>query len=242
MNSKFLSAACEILNMSKEDISKYAIMDHFQADRMLKDAWDRVNPKSEEEIIKYYTLNPEFTLFHLRFIYNMDDNFSNSAFFNRIIALIPDVRNYKILDYGCGSGQAGITFANSGCNQVYLADIPLPLFQIVKKMYSGRGINFIEINEKFSLKDMYDLIICIDVLEHVVQPDMVLKHLVEHLNNGKFLYIETFFGGYDHAPYHLEENNKFIPIWKDVIHRCGLEAISINDEGGSNGLYKKVNN
>lgn len=237
----FIDAAHSVLSLSEEDIIKYARMDQFEADRMLASLWIKLNPQSEEDVIKYYTDNKEFTLFHLRFLLNMDENYRNIEFFTKIKMYIPDVENYKILDYGCGSGSMGLTFANSGCRQVTLTDIPLPLFKIVQKMFGDSGkVIFREINEKYPLKENYDLIICVDVLEHVKDPDMVLRHLIGHLGVGKYLYLETFFGGSDYAPFHLIDNNKFIPIWKDVLKVAGLSPISMNDKGGTNGLWQRV--
>lgn len=236
---KFLQIASEELHMTPEEVMKYAKMDHFEADRMLADAWYRANPQTEADVIGYYTAHPEFSLFHLRFICNMNESCRNEEFFNKMIRLMPDIKTYKILDYGCGSGQIGLTLINSGCNEVTMADVPLPLFKIIKRMlspYIGEH-RFMEITEKYPLKTNYDLIICVDVLEHVRDPDLVVKHLADHC---KYLYLETFFGG-AHAPYHLVENNRFIPIWKDILNSCTLIPVHMNDEGGTNGLYKHQN-
>jgi len=42
-------------------------MEHFAADRMLAEAWWKVDPKTEDDIVAYYTKMNEFSLFHLRF-------------------------------------------------------------------------------------------------------------------------------------------------------------------------------
>lgn len=243
---EFINIASQELGIAPDEVLKYAKMSHYEADAMCRDAWDKLNPKTEEEVVRYYTNDPAFSLFHLRSINGKIGDYLNLDFFNRIEKFIPNIRNRRILDYGCGNGGIGITFANSDCNQVWLADVPLPLFRILKRVLSSEDnknskssrINFIDITEKFPLKENYDFISCMDVLEHVVNPDLILKHLVEHLNKDGYLYIDVFFGG-AHAPYHLVENNKFIPIWKDIIKSCGLDEVSINDIGGANGLYVK---
>lgn len=241
--TSFIDAATSVLGLSEDDIIKYAKMDQFEADRMLKAAWDRLNPQTEEDVIRYYTNDISFTLFHLRFLIGMDGGYRNVEFFNKIEKYIPDIRNFRIIDYGCGSGSMGITFANSGCSQVWLADIDLPLFKIVKKMFGDSGkVGFINIDSKYPLVDNYDLILAIDVLEHTVDPQLVLKHLCDHIPNNKFLYIETFFGGYDYCPLHLRENclkYSDYNAWKKVLDENRLVPIQMNDIGGLNGLYIK---
>ncbi len=238
----FLVIAGEELGLTPDAVMQYTKMEHYAADRMLAEAWKRLNPQTEEEVINYYTRCPEFTYFHLRFAYGMSEKWVNQQFFDKMIKLMPDIRSYKILDYGCGSCQAGLSFINSGCGNVVMADLGLPLFRIMRRLLSPSiGQNrFMEINKKFPLIDRYDLIVCIDVLEHVKHPHLVLKHLVEHINPDRYLYLETFFGGSDYAPYHLADNNQFndTDTWKTTIAGCGLVPVLMNDVGGLNGLYK----
>lgn len=239
----FLEIASQELGMDSNEVIKYATMDHHTADRMLAEAWTKLNPQCEEDILRYYTQFPEFTFFHLRFAYGMSEKWINYQLFDKFIKFMPDIKSYRILDYGCGACQVGLTFINSGCIDVTMADLRLPLFRIMKRLLSPYiGDRFLEITEKYPLnnKGMYDLIVCIDVMEHIRDPDLVLKHLVEHINNGKYLYLETFFGGSDYAPYHLCENDKYRDpsIWKEVLKRNGLVEVSMNDVGGYNGLYQ----
>ncbi len=154
---------------------------------------------------------------------------------------IPDVKNKKILEYGAGVCLRPLGLFNLGCKHITLADIPTPMFEITRRAfgsYIGED-KFLKITEKYPLKDKYDIIFCTDVLEHVRDPDKLLKHLSDHT---KYLYMTTFFGGSDYAPPHLQENNKYAAYetWNSVIHSCGLKPIFMQDQNGLNGLYIKI--
>lgn len=245
---KYFDIACDVLKVTPDELRKGIFMPHPDADKMLADLWYKLNPQDENQVIAYYTQHPEYTIFQLRMCYNVDIDYCDPTLFNRLINYIPWIREMNILDYGTGHGMTALSLINSGCKKMTLADVPTPLFEIVKRIIfpfikedKFSGTKFLDINEKYPLKDnlKYDLIISTDCLEHIKEPDMVLRHLVGHLNQNSYIYLTTFFGG-AHAPCHLVENNKFIPIWKDVLKVCGLVPISMNDIGGSNGLWQKI--
>lgn len=253
----YLDVACEVFGMSKDELMRYVNMSTHDADIMVRNEWNRINPISDEEIIKWYKECNAFSLFHIRLSWGTHKGTCDPGLFNLLKNFI-DVNKlieFKILDYGCGSASGGLGLYNSGCKNVYFADVRTPLFEIAKRAL-GPWIGmdrFIEIKDKYPLDGMdgikYDLIICADVFEHVVNPDLLLKYLVEHINrdvdgsnrenkNG-YIYMTAFFGASDYAPCHLKENcEKFNPeLWKKIIRDCGLIPVHINEGTVYDGLY-----
>lgn len=238
----YFDIACDVLNMKPDELRKYTAMEHIEADRMIRDTWNRINPLTEQEIIEFYTKQPEFTLFFIRLYHNADENYNDPGFVSRLIPYLPDLKQYKILDYGCGGGLGALSLFNNGCKNVMLADIPTPLFEIVRRALAAHigQDRFFYITEKFPLKEHYDLILCCDVLEHVMDPDKVLKHLVDHT---RYLFMTTFFGGSDYAPPHLKQNDKYAvssEAWLQVTESCGLVPVSLEQGCKINGLWRKV--
>lgn len=238
---KYFDIACEVLSMTPEELWKYIGIEHTEADRRIKDAWNKLNPQTEQQIIEFYTKDPSFTLFHIRLYHAADASYQDGGLLAILQKDIPNIKECKILDYGCGCGLGALSLINSGCKNVTLADVPSPLFEIARRAlvpHIGEH-RFLTLTEKFPLKESYDLIICADVLEHVRDPDQVLRHLAEHT---KYLYMTTFFGGSDYAPPHLKENNKYAEsyeAWIQVVESCGLEPVSLENGCKINGLWRK---
>lgn len=240
----YFDVACEVFCMTPDELKKYINISHHDADMMARDAWIRLNPRTEEEIIRYYTEDRSFSLFHIRLSWSANKDTCDPTLFGILQKYISNVKNCKILDYGCGSGLCGLSLFNCGCQNVFFADVPTPLFEIVRHTLSSHIGNdkFLTIQEKYPLKDNYDLIICADVFEHVKDPDILLRHLTDHINSNGYLYMTAFFGASDLAPCHLRENcEKYNPeLWKDIIKTCRLEAVYIQEHAVYDGLYKKI--
>lgn len=219
---KYFDVACEVLNMTPDELRKYISIEHTEADRMIKDAWNRLNPQTEQQITEFYTKDPSFTLFHIRLYHSADASYQDGGLLAILQKYITNIKECRILDYGCGCGLGSLSLINCGCKNVTLADVPSPLFEIARRALAPHigEYRFLTLTEKFPLKENYDLIICADVLEHVRDPDQVLRHLADHT---KYLYMTTFFGGSDYAPPHLRENNKYAESyesWIKVVQSC----------------------
>ena len=238
----YFDFACEVLNMAPEELKKRTDIEHTEADKMICDEWNAINPQTEQEIIDVYTRHPGFTLFYIRLYgkFSQYREYQDVGSLQMLEKYIPDVKNKKILEYGAGVCLRPLGLFNLGCKHITLADIPTPMFEIARRAfgsYIGED-QFLKITEKYPLKDKYDVIFCTDVLEHVRDPDKVLKHLSEHT---EYLYMTTFFGGSDYAPPHLQENSKYasnFETWIEVIKSCGLKPIYL--ENAINGLYKST--
>ena len=98
------------------------------------------------------------------------------------LSILPQQKNLKILDYGCGTGNFLNALKNNGyCN----------LFGVeVSKNENFNKGSFREIQIKSSIpKDhKYDLILMMDVLEHIEDDCAIINILKSHLNpKGKLI-------------------------------------------------------
>ncbi|MGB2762528.1 MAG: methyltransferase domain-containing protein [Minisyncoccales bacterium] len=170
-----------------KDLAEYFDLDQKKIIWMLKsgkrlnnDFWYLLNPKTEEEIKKFYEFTPYY-IFDLTY-WHMSRAQRN--FRNNIIKLCEG----DILDYGGGIGDLCLEFAKRGLNITY-ADIYGRTFEFAEWLFRKRGYEIETINlTKESLSKNYDTILCIDVIEHVSDPQKLLKDLTCHLNNnGKLI-------------------------------------------------------
>lgn len=99
----------------------------------------------------------------------------------------------RILDYGCGVSSFTKWALRHGKFDITLADLDGPMLKFCKWRY-GDKVSYCEIGlgkEGLPLKEKYDIILCLDILEHIWSPLDVVEHLCSHLNvQGRL--IETF--------------------------------------------------
>jgi 2-polyprenyl-3-methyl-5-hydroxy-6-metoxy-1,4-benzoquinol methylase len=99
----------------------------------------------------------------------------------------------RILDYGCGVSSFTKWALKHGKFDITLAEIDSPMLDFCKWRY-GKRVSYRKIGlgkKGLPLKENYDIILCLDVLEHVWNPLDVVKHLCSHLNmQGKL--VETY--------------------------------------------------
>lgn len=99
----------------------------------------------------------------------------------------------RICEYGCGV--APVTAWLIGRipdGRFTLVDLPTPTFEFARWRFRGRlNVEFLVpgLGDDLPLTGSYDVITCLDVLEHVINPLAVVKHLVAHLKPGGELFV-----------------------------------------------------
>ncbi len=103
-----------------------------------------------------------------------------------------DLQNSSILDFGCGTGGISVALAKAGA-KVTAID---PDAKKIKRLQNAVGelgidarVNLAENLNTFRQK--FDAIILLDVLEHLLAPETVLRKLGCSLKKGGILYIST---------------------------------------------------
>ncbi len=118
----------------------------------------------------------------------------------KIVTLLPNLKNAKILDIGCGRGELGIYLAKKG-NYVLGIDYSKNAIDLAKKALSLQSgfvrsrLSFLtlDLHNLESLKNKFDLIVCTEVWEHIYpdEQDALLKSVRTLLKPGGFVFIHT---------------------------------------------------
>ena len=176
----------------------------YSGTKMLADEWNYKNPQSPEEIIDFYK-EAENYIFDLAGWHRIPNRKQLTA---TAIKICQQNNLQKILEFGCGIGQDGILFAESGF-EVTLADLPGKTLDFAKWRVKRRGTE-IKFTNSDELKEKYDGILCFDVLEHVWEPKEIVEYLNHHLQIGGILLITAHFEHTEEHPMHLERNVKYL--------------------------------
>jgi len=121
-------------------------------------------------------------------------------------------KNYNCLDVGCGSNDFALNFENISSFSIDQTDVDAKNLENKKK---GRGSFFrYDINDKdVRLKNKYDIVFLLDVLEHINNDKEFLESCYFHIKEGGFLIINVpsipeLFSKYDNAVGHHRRYSK----------------------------------
>lgn len=91
----------------------------------------------------------------------------------------------RICEYGCGVAPlTAWLIGQVPDGRFTLVDLPTPTFEFARWRLRGRSnVEFLVpgLGDDLPLRSSYDVIACLDVLEHLINPLAVAKHLVGHL-------------------------------------------------------------
>jgi len=99
------------------------------------------------------------------------------------------INNAKILDIGCGHGLLGAYLKENHCATVHGIEVVESCFKAAEKILDKAFFDDIEKMALDEFEKDYDYIIFSDCLEHLVNPDLVLKKVRTLLKKDGFLLI-----------------------------------------------------
>ena len=209
----------EFLNKPKEEIITLLT----QGQNLLKQEWLDKNPKTYDEIMEFYqnTINYLFDLS----MWHMDPKYKE---IEDIIIKFCLEHKGKILDFGGGIGDLTVKLCQLGLDVTFL-EIPSKTLEFALYHFKKHNVSpkiIVSDGSPFVLKENYDAIIVLDVLEHLKDPIIYLEELAKHLNPNGLMFIEVVFKQDAQHPMHLKENEKYIPIFNKIMSDLGFKNIA----------------
>lgn len=173
--------------------------------KLNENLWNILNPTTEEEIKNFYRVIPYY-IFSLSYWHMQRGQ-------RRFREKVVKYSFGDVLDYGGGPGDLSVKLAEKGLNVTY-AEIQGITMGFARWLFERRGYkNKIEVldvekDEEKLWGNEYDTIICIDVIEHIPHPEVILERMAKHLRkNGRFIVTQLKSSGpVEDAPMHFEIN------------------------------------
>jgi len=107
--------------------------------------------------------------------------------------LIIENKLNSCVDVGCGSGYKLVNLISPFCKDTTGIDQPF-IIERCKKVYGENNINWLSEdfeNAKIGTNKKFDLIICSDVIEHLLDPDILLNYLKSISHKDSIIIIST---------------------------------------------------
>jgi len=123
----------------------------------------------------------------------------------------------RYLDYGSGIGNDALVLAAAGF-EITLADISECLLAFAAWRCRRRGftVRTIDLRRQRLPPDSFDLVVCLDVLEHIPQPLDVMRDLHASLGEGGLLVVHAPFGDDPVHPMHVVHRDVVTPRMRSL--------------------------
>lgn len=230
-----------------EDIADFYQIEQTEVVRRLSEldpaamarAWDASPPSNAAEVRAFYGASDHYIWETTTWNFSPDYGAQWKAL-EEVRNMFPPDRYPRVLDYGCGVGSAAFHMANHGY-QVSVADVPGMTLKFVRHRADRRqtGLGFIEIAQDVPVfaPNSYDIVLCLDVLEHVPDPEKVLASLVHGLRTGGAAVLRVTFARDTLLPFHLAGNwDRFGQTnnWWIYVNSLGLDGV------GADLVYRRI--
>jgi SAM-dependent methyltransferase len=166
--------------------------------------WHAAPPKTEAETIAWYEDNAQYYIYDLS---QFHLTYKNIAFSLDVLGLLRG----RVLDFGAGIGDIALEAAARGFETTYF-DVDGESQRYARWRARERGLRMQFASERDAIIHVYDTIICLDVLEHVSDPEETLEFLVSHLAPGGRLIASIAFGPTKAHPMHFDHTLD-VPAW-----------------------------
>jgi len=115
------------------------------------------------------------------------------AHISRYEFALPYTKNKKVLDVGCGAGYGSYYLAANGAKSVLGIDFSKKAIKFAGRHYSCGNLSFGALDAVLlpELNQKFDVIVCFEVIEHLVDYDKFLEGVYNVLLEGGILVIST---------------------------------------------------
>jgi 2-polyprenyl-3-methyl-5-hydroxy-6-metoxy-1,4-benzoquinol methylase len=204
--------------------------------KLIADDWNEHAPQGGEQIHKWYCDTPLY-------LFELCAYHANSPTYPLVTDAIERICSEKggrILDFGGGDGDMALKLVRRGLNVEY-CDVPGKTMEFAKWRFNKYGfdIKCISSDEPnvVPIDGQYDVILCMDVLEHLVNPMAYCLEMYKHLYDRGIFITRPSFSHDELHPMHLLENIKYALCFNSEMEDIGFEQIP--SDGTHIGVWVK---
>jgi len=214
---------CEFTGEEPSVVEEKCDMAGIEATRL----WVKRNPRTAAQVRKFYS-DHDFYIYELmKTLYNGDRDELVEA------VLAECAPGESVLDYGAGCGIFSVALAQKEAVVTHL-DLPGPLLEFAAFRFRRRKlpVTVIPAQSETPLKESYDAIVSIFVVEHLVDPEGALRHMAEHIKPAGKLILAVDFeqerASDEPLPLHVSRLGR--KHYYDFMAGLGLETVGSRGE------------
>lgn len=128
-----------------------------------------------------------------------------------------------VLDYGAGGGRDCIFYANLGYSVTH-ADYASLVTPYIRRRFSVRSLDIKVVDVRNLADERYDVINCMDVLEHIYDMEYAVADIYARLNAGGRLFVFPNFVNSWNGD-HIEKNCGYNGFFELLLVKAGLQLI-----------------
>ncbi len=162
----------------------------------LAENWRRDQPQGQEAVAAWYSANARLYLLA---------NCQHHLLYRHIMYTLGLLRvaRGRVLDFGGGNGDFSRALARDGFDTTYL-DVPGDAARYVKWRAEREGLPLKVTHDKNTLQAPYDVVFCLDVVEHLVDLPPIFELFRQLLRPGGKLLATYYNGPTSSAPMHID--------------------------------------
>jgi len=193
--------ASEFMGIPRSDIDDIAM-------EYLRELRDMKRCETEEDAINFWTTNLDNKWLCLNLMVQTSYNIN---FYRALLRSNKCTKGMSIYDYGCGCGAFAMMLNDVfSCRKLTLSDLDNYASDFIKyyiKSTNKKNIEWENINESDKNDETYDMVICLDVLEHLEYSFSHLMKLHNRVKKDGILILGIAFEGEDstHLPRSAED-------------------------------------
>ena len=154
-----------------------------------------------------------------------------------VLKILNETRNLRsCLDYGGGGGKDSILYAKSGFDVTY-SDLLDDTTALVLARFQCRDLEVTVRDVRDLGEDRFDIVNCMDVIEHVYDVEDVVADLIARVSSGGRLVVyPQFTNSWDGD--HVEKNCGYRPYFQSMLEEVGMQLAP--DSASSKTLIEKL--
>ncbi|MFH1457421.1 MAG: methyltransferase domain-containing protein [Patescibacteria group bacterium] len=214
-------------NHALRELSQYVKKDIKTLTKMMKVEepvardWNKRKPSTtNEKSVNNFYIETESYIYELMAANNIVQTLYS---YGIMLEKLKNLKVKNVFDYGAGAATISILLKNAGYNIIY-ADLKGRTFEFAEWRIRNRKLDIlmIDLSKNTDVHKLnFDCIVCTEVIEHLVNPLILLKKFSDVLSKGQVLIVSESCKYTRHFSSHLESNrkysgNEFIKIMKDL--------------------------